>query len=159
MAVTGNLAVTNQSQAGFVYLGPDPAANPTSSTVNFPLGDTRTTGVTVALGSGGTLRATFGYAGTTDLVFDVRFLPNPHWVDSLRPLSGRDRPVRDYVLEQTGAEDFVDRTRDLMTVLLPGYQKEGRHYLTVAIGCTGGRHRSVVRLRSRPAATAVSVAR
>jgi UPF0042 nucleotide-binding protein len=79
-----------------------------------------------------------------DMVLDVRFLPNPHWVDSLRPLSGRDRPVRDYVLEQTGAEDFVDRTRDLMTVLLPGYQKEGRHYLTVAIGCTGGRHRSVV---------------
>ena len=71
VAVTGNLAVTNQSGPGFVYLGPDPVANPTSSTLNFPWGDTRASGVTVALGPGGTLSATFGYTGHTDLVFDV----------------------------------------------------------------------------------------
>jgi len=71
VAVTGNLTVTNQSAAGYVYLGPNPTASPTSSTVNFPAGDTRANGVTVALGAGGTLSATFGYAGTTDLVFDV----------------------------------------------------------------------------------------
>jgi RNase adapter protein RapZ len=78
-----------------------------------------------------------------DMVLDVRFLPNPHWVDALRPLSGNDAPVRDYVLSQPGAEEFVDRSRDLLSILLPGYQKEGRHYFTLAIGCTGGRHRSV----------------
>jgi UPF0042 nucleotide-binding protein len=78
-----------------------------------------------------------------DMVLDVRFLPNPHWVDSLRPLSGLDEPVRDYVIQQPAADDFLTRTRDLMTILLPGYQKEGRHYLTLAVGCTGGRHRSV----------------
>lgn len=71
VAVTGNLAVTNQTSAGFVYLGPDPVAAPTSSTLNFPLADTRASGVTVALGPGGTLSATFGYTGTADLVFDV----------------------------------------------------------------------------------------
>ena len=71
VAVTGNLAVTNQTSAGFVYLGPDPVAAPTSSTLNFPLADTRASGVTVALGPGGTLSATFGYTGTSDLVFDV----------------------------------------------------------------------------------------
>jgi hypothetical protein len=71
VAITGNLTVTNQSGAGFVFLGPDPVPNPSSSTLNFPLGDTRANGVTVALGPGGTLSATFGYSGTTDLVFDV----------------------------------------------------------------------------------------
>ena len=75
---------------------------------------------------------------------DVRFLPNPHWVDELRPLTGHDEPVRKYVLDQEPTTDFLSRTRDLFAVLLPGYQAEGRHYLTVGIGCTGGRHRSVV---------------
>ena len=70
-AVTGNLTATNQTQAGFVFLGPDPVASPTSSTLNFPLGDTRANGVTVALSSTGTLSATFGYGGSTDLIFDV----------------------------------------------------------------------------------------
>ena len=70
-AVTGNLTATNQTQAGFVFLGPDPVANPTSSTLNFPLSDTRANGVTVALSLTGSLSATFGYAGSTDLVFDV----------------------------------------------------------------------------------------
>ncbi len=71
VAVTGNLTVTGQSGAGFVYLGPDPVANPSSSTLNFPAADTRANGVTVALGAGGTLSATFGYSGATELIFDV----------------------------------------------------------------------------------------
>ncbi|MEX0889300.1 MAG: S8 family serine peptidase, partial [Chloroflexota bacterium] len=70
-AVTGNLTATNQTQAGFVFLGPDPVASPTTSTLNFPLGDTRANGVTVALSPTGTLSATFGYSGQTDLIFDV----------------------------------------------------------------------------------------
>jgi RNase adapter protein RapZ len=78
-----------------------------------------------------------------DNVFDVRFLPNPHWVDELRPLTGLDRPVRDYVLLTPEAKEFVERIDDLLAFLLPGYIKEGKSYLTVAIGCTGGRHRSV----------------
>jgi UPF0042 nucleotide-binding protein len=78
-----------------------------------------------------------------DNVFDARFLPNPHWVDELRPLTGLDRPVREYVLRQPEAKEFVDRIDDLLAFLLPGYIKEGKSYLTVAIGCTGGRHRSV----------------
>jgi hypothetical protein len=71
VAVTGNLTVTQQSAAGFVYLGPDATASPTSSTVNFPTGDNRANNVTLALGPGGTLSATFGYSGSTHLVFDV----------------------------------------------------------------------------------------
>ena len=86
----------------------------------------------------------FGLPLDADIVLDVRFLPNPHWVPGLRELTGRDQPVRDYVLEQDATSDFLDRTRDLFALLLPGYQDEGRHYLTIAIGCTGGRHRSVV---------------
>jgi UPF0042 nucleotide-binding protein len=79
-----------------------------------------------------------------DLVLDCRFLPNPHWVDELRPKTGRDRAVRRYVLDnpQTGA--FLERLDGLLDVLLPGYVAEGKSYLTIAIGCTGGRHRSVV---------------
>ena len=78
-----------------------------------------------------------------DMVLDVRFLPNPHWVDALRPLSGLDEPVQEYVSSQPGADEFVERSRELLMILLPGYQKEGRHYFTLGIGCTGGRHRSV----------------
>ncbi len=78
-----------------------------------------------------------------DIVMDVRFLPNPHWEDDLRPLTGHDAKVRDYVLETAAASDFVDRLDDLLGSLLPQYEGEGRSYLTVAIGCTGGRHRSV----------------
>lgn len=78
-----------------------------------------------------------------DMVLDVRFLPNPHWDESLRPLTGHDPKVRDYVLETSSGSDFVDRIDDLLVSLLPQYEAEGRSYLTVAIGCTGGRHRSV----------------
>ncbi len=78
-----------------------------------------------------------------DMVLDVRFLPNPHWVDELRPLTGLDPPVRDYVLTNDEAKEFVDRIVDLLELLLPAYRKEGKAYLSIAIGCTGGRHRSV----------------
>ena len=86
----------------------------------------------------------FGLPLDADIVLDVRFLPNPHWVPDLRDLTGEQEPVREYVLGQDATGDFLDRARDLFAVLLPGYQSEGRHYLTTAIGCTGGRHRSVV---------------
>ena len=74
---------------------------------------------------------------------DVRFLPNPHWEDDLRPLTGHDPQVRDYVLETAAGSGFVERFDELLASLLPQYEAEGRSYLTVAIGCTGGRHRSV----------------
>lgn len=78
-----------------------------------------------------------------DLVLDARFLPNPHWVPELRPLTGLDPDVRDYVLSQPEAKQFLDRLDDLFRLLLPAYVKEGKSYLSIAIGCTGGRHRSV----------------
>jgi UPF0042 nucleotide-binding protein len=78
-----------------------------------------------------------------DIVMDVRFLPNPHWDEALRPLNGHDAAVRAYVLERPAAADFLDRFGDLLGTLLPAYQQEGKSYLTVAVGCTGGRHRSV----------------
>jgi RNase adapter protein RapZ len=78
-----------------------------------------------------------------DIVMDVRFLPNPHWQDHLRSLTGHDPAVRDFVLETAVATAFLDRLDELLTSVLPAYHAEGRSYLTVAIGCTGGRHRSV----------------
>jgi UPF0042 nucleotide-binding protein len=86
----------------------------------------------------------FGLPLDADIVLDVRFLPNPYWVPELKALDGLDEQVRDYVLGQPPTEDFLVRAKDLFGVLLPGYRGEGRAYLTVAIGCTGGRHRSVV---------------
>jgi UPF0042 nucleotide-binding protein len=84
-----------------------------------------------------------GVPRDVDDLFDVRFLPNPHWIDALRPLTGLDLPVRDYVLGQPAAEEFLERIDDLLGFLLPAYVKEGKAYLTIALGCTGGRHRSV----------------
>ncbi|MDO8389982.1 MAG: RNase adapter RapZ [Actinomycetota bacterium] len=78
-----------------------------------------------------------------DIVMDVRFLPNPHWEEALRPLTGHDPSVRDFVLERAQANDFLDRFAELILSLLPAYEQEGKSYLTIAIGCTGGRHRSV----------------
>ncbi|CAN5767298.1 RNase adapter RapZ [soil metagenome] len=78
-----------------------------------------------------------------DIVMDVRFLPNPHWVDELRPLTGHDPVVRDYVLNRDQTVEFLERFSQLVLVLLPSYRAQGRNYLTVAVGCTGGRHRSV----------------
>ena len=78
-----------------------------------------------------------------DLVLDCRFLPNPHWIPELQPLTGLDQPVRAYVLDQAEAAEFVDRLHDLLAFLMPAFLREGKSYLTIAVGCTGGRHRSV----------------
>ena len=79
-----------------------------------------------------------------DLVFDCRFLPNPHWVESLRPLPGTDPRVRRYVLKQPETEAFLNELERLFALLLPAYVREGKAYLSIAVGCTGGHHRSVV---------------
>jgi UPF0042 nucleotide-binding protein len=90
---------------------------------------------------------TFGYKYglpiDADLVFDTRFLPNPHWVAELRPFAGTDERVRDYVLEREEARTYLTRIEEMVVSLLPSFIREGKHYVTVAIGCTGGRHRSV----------------
>jgi UPF0042 nucleotide-binding protein len=86
----------------------------------------------------------FGAPRDADLVLDVRFLPNPHWIPELRPLPGTDEAVRDHVRGQPAYAAFMERLRGLLDVSVPGYVDEGKAYLTVAIGCTGGRHRSVV---------------
>lgn len=84
-----------------------------------------------------------GLPSDVDMVFDCRFLPNPHWVEDLRPLSGRDEPVRDHVLSADLAGPFVEEIDRLLDVVVPAFEAEGKPYLTVAFGCTGGRHRSV----------------
>ena len=78
-----------------------------------------------------------------DVVWDVRFLPNPHFIPHLQPHSGREAPVRDYVLGNEATRRFLDHFLPLLDEVLPAYEREGKSYLTVAIGCTGGRHRSV----------------
>jgi RNase adapter protein RapZ len=89
----------------------------------------------------------FGFAQgvprVLDLLFDARFLPNPHWVPELRELTGRDLAVREYVFSYEKAGAFVERIFDLLDFLIPEYEREGKSYLTIGIGCTGGRHRSV----------------
>jgi UPF0042 nucleotide-binding protein len=86
----------------------------------------------------------YGLPLDADTVLDVRFLPNPHWVPALRPHTGLDPQVRDYVLGRDDTKRFMDRLQELLEVALPGYVREGKQYLTIAIGCTGGKHRSVV---------------
>jgi UPF0042 nucleotide-binding protein len=78
-----------------------------------------------------------------DVVIDCRLLPNPHWVTELRPLTGEDAPVREYVFSQPGATEFLDAAAELLRRYEKGYLEEGKYYATIAIGCTGGRHRSV----------------
>ena len=104
----------------------------------------------------------FGTPPELDLLLDVRFLPNPHWVAELRPLTGRDPMVAGYVLDHPDAVEFVERTDGLLEFLLPRYAKEGRSLLAVGVGCTGGHHRSVAiaeelahRLRARGIEVAV----
>ena len=91
---------------------------------------------------------TYGFKHGTprdaDLLFDVRFLPNPHYEDRLRDLTGLDEPVREYVENSDGLDDFYGRLIPLLDYLLPSYVREGKAHLTVGVGCTGGRHRSVV---------------
>ncbi len=85
----------------------------------------------------------YGVPSDADLVFDIRFLPNPYFVSSLQWLDGRDEKVKEYVLVKDETKEFLRRFKDFMDYLIPLYWKEGKSYLTVAIGCTGGRHRSV----------------
>ncbi|GAB4098879.1 RNase adapter RapZ [Sinomonas halotolerans] len=85
----------------------------------------------------------YGLPADANYVADVRFLPNPHWVPQLRPHTGLDAEVRDYVLVANGAQDFVDRYVHALEPVLAGYRRENKHYATIAVGCTGGKHRSV----------------
>ncbi|MCA0290910.1 MAG: RNase adapter RapZ [Actinobacteria bacterium] len=85
----------------------------------------------------------YGVPLDADFVFDMRFLPNPFWVPELRSLTGTDAPVSEFVFSQPGAEEFVDRVAALMETVAAGYEREGRRYVTLAVGCTGGKHRSV----------------
>jgi UPF0042 nucleotide-binding protein len=86
----------------------------------------------------------YGVPLDTDLMFDVRFLPNPHYVDTLREKTGKEQEVFDYVMKWQETGEFLDKLVDLLKYLLPKYKKEGKSQLHVAIGCTGGKHRSVV---------------
>lgn len=85
----------------------------------------------------------YGIPVDADLVADCRFLPNPHWVPDLRPLTGLDPGVSGYVLGQSGAQEFLDRYVELLRLVAEGYRREGKRYVTIAVGCTGGKHRSV----------------
>ena len=85
----------------------------------------------------------FGVPFDLDLMFDLRFLPNPHFVPELRPYTGEDPRVRDYVMAKPDSEEFLSRLLEFLTYLLPRYKSEGKSYLTIGFGCTGGRHRSV----------------
>ena len=85
----------------------------------------------------------FGAPYDTDLLFDLRFLPNPHFVPELKPYTGEDPRVRDYVMGRADSEEFLSRLLDFLEYLLPRYRSEGKSYLTIGFGCTGGKHRSV----------------
>ncbi|SKA22193.1 UPF0042 nucleotide-binding protein [Marinactinospora thermotolerans DSM 45154] len=85
----------------------------------------------------------YGLPVDADLVIDCRFLPNPHWVPELRPMTGQDTPVSEYVLSQRGAKELLDAYTEVLRLLVAGYLREGKHYMTLAVGCTGGKHRSV----------------
>jgi len=85
----------------------------------------------------------YGLPIDADLVFDVRFLPNPHYIDHMRPMTGLDEEVSSYVLKWTETQKFVEKLTDLLTFMLPYYKREGKSQLVLAIGCTGGQHRSV----------------
>jgi UPF0042 nucleotide-binding protein len=85
----------------------------------------------------------YGLPVDADLVADCRFLPNPHWIPELAPMTGQDAPVREYVLSQPGSVQFLELYAELLRVVLPGYEREGKRFVTLAVGCTGGKHRSV----------------
>jgi UPF0042 nucleotide-binding protein len=102
----------------------------------------------------------YGVPVDADLVADCRFLPNPRWVEALSPLTGQDERVRDYVLAAPGAQDFLDAYVRVLRVTLAGYKREGKQYVTLAVGCTGGKHRSVVmseQIAARLADTGVGI--
>lgn len=86
----------------------------------------------------------YGFPYDADLILDVRFLPSPHFIESLKDLTGSDRRVKDFVLKNEDTRKFIEKLVDLLKFLIPRYEKEGKSYLTVAVGCTGGKHRSAV---------------
>ncbi len=116
------------------------SSNQLKSDIRDRFGDTATTGPTLSVMSFGFAR---GVPRNADLMFDMRFLRNPHWVDALRPMSGLDQPVADYIAEDPAYEDVAIRIEELLLRLIPRYQAEGKSYVSIALGCTGGRHRSV----------------
>ena len=85
----------------------------------------------------------YGIPSDADLVFDVRFLPNPYYISELRPQSGNDKPVSDYVMKSEVSQEFLRKLTDMIQFLIPHYVEEGKNQLVIAIGCTGGKHRSV----------------
>jgi UPF0042 nucleotide-binding protein len=85
----------------------------------------------------------YGLPVDADIVVDCRFLPNPHWIPELAPMTGQDAPVRDYVLSRPGAQEFLRAYLEALLVVLAGDEREGKHFVTLAVGCTGGKHRSV----------------
>jgi UPF0042 nucleotide-binding protein len=102
----------------------------------------------------------YGLPADADIVADCRFLPNPHWIEDLAPLTGQDAPVRDFVLGQPGAKKFLDAFTEALNTALAGFEREGKRFLTVAVGCTGGKHRSVAmadQLAARLAETGAGV--
>jgi RNase adapter protein RapZ len=86
----------------------------------------------------------YGLPVDADMVADCRFLPNPHWIAELAPRNGLDQSVKEYVLGQPGSEEFIRSYLDVLHMTLSGYERSGKHFMTVAVGCTGGKHRSVV---------------
>ena len=102
----------------------------------------------------------YGLPADADIVADCRFLPNPHWIEELAPLTGQDVPVRDFVLGQPGAKKFLDAFTEALQTALAGFEREGKRFLTLAVGCTGGKHRSVAmaeQLAARLAETGAGV--
>jgi UPF0042 nucleotide-binding protein len=85
----------------------------------------------------------YGLPADADMVADVRFLPNPFWIPELRPKTGLDEPVSEYVLSQNGAREFIDAYAKALSPVLAGYQRENKRHATIAVGCTGGKHRSI----------------
>jgi UPF0042 nucleotide-binding protein len=122
---TTTLSVHDLRRRVFEHLGPGKAEQPRMATRVLSFG------------------YKYGIPVDADLLFDVRFLDNPHFVADLRPLCGTDAPVRDYVLKIPDAIEFLNKVEALLAFCLPRYEREGKSYLTIAIGCTGGRHRSV----------------
>ncbi len=116
------------------------ASNQLKADIRARFGDEQTDGPTLSVMSFGFAR---GVPRNADLMFDMRFLRNPHWVDVLRPMSGLDQPVSDYIAEDPAYADIAERIEELLIRLIPRYQAEGKSYVCIAFGCTGGRHRSV----------------
>lgn len=116
------------------------ASNQLKVDIRARFGDAESSGTTLSVMSFGFSR---GVPRNADLMFDMRFLRNPHWVDELRPMSGLDQPVSDYIAGDPAYADITDRIEELLIRLIPRYQAEGKSYVCIAFGCTGGRHRSV----------------